>query len=189
MNKPLMALMLASWATKAQAAQLVQSEVELKPGQRVVAAQDKGMLTVTPAEEGKLSYRVEFVPDQKKSRWDRSPVPTQQDYDDCKVTYTPEQGLRIQTGKGLKAVAVLSIPAKSAVDVQLDAGILAIGRRPGHVDAFIGNGILEYDASDLPAATCVNASMNSGSVTNERDFNCDSVGAVLHGHSGIITVK
>lgn len=189
MNKPLIALMFASWSAQAQAARLVENQIDVKPGQKIVVAQDKGKLTVNPSTGATLSYRVEFVPDQRRSWWDRTPGPTQQDYDDCTATYSAEQGLRIHTGKGLSAVAVLNVPVTPALDAQLKAGILAIGQRAGRVEAFIGSGILEYDASGLPAGTCVNASINSGTVANERDFDCSSVGAVLHGHSGIITVK
>jgi hypothetical protein len=64
-----------------------------------------------------------------------------------------------------------------------------IGARTSKVDAFIGEGILEYDSAGLPAGSCVTASINAGIVNNNRDFNCANVGAVLHGHSSIITVK
>jgi hypothetical protein len=189
MKKQLIALALSMLAVGADAAQPIQNEVALKAGQKVQVAQDKGTLTIKEAADGKLSYRVEFVPDRKKSWWETAQGPTPRDYEDCKATYSAEQGLRILTGKGLNAVAVLNVPSKPGLDAQLKSGVLTIGQRTGRVEAFIGSGILEYDAGGLPAGTCVNASMNTGTVTNERDFNCDSVGAVLHGNSGIITVK
>lgn len=168
--------------------QVVKNEVVLKPGQKIAVASDSGKLTVSSSESDTFAYRVEFLPN--KTGWlDFSKGPTEKDYDECTAVYTPEGGLKISTGKGLNAIVTVSVPAKNALDAQLSAGILTIGPRAGLVEAFVGDGILEYDASALGAGVCVTATINAGTVKNKRDFNCKSVGAVLHGHSGLITVK
>lgn len=189
------ALLLAAWAVTASAvegkivAQVVKNDVEVKPGMKVLVAVDKGQLTVSASQSSVLSYRVAFQPDRKGSWLDRSKAPVQKDYDECTAAYTAEQGLKVHTAKGISAIVTVVVPARQALDAQLSAGILTIGARPGKVDAFIGDGILEYDGSGLSAGVCVTASVNAGTVSNNRDFNCASVGAVLHGHSGVINVK
>lgn len=188
------ALLLSTGASSACAAegkivpQAVTNEVAMKPGQKIAVASDNGKLIVNASESETLTYRVEFIPN-KTGFLDFGAGPTQKDYDDCKATYTADQGLKVQVGKGLNAVVTVNAPAKAALDAQLKSGILTISARAGKVEAFIGEGILEYDAAGLPAGVCVTASINAGTVSNKRDFNCASVGAVLHGHSGIITVK
>jgi hypothetical protein len=171
------------------AAAVIMNEVAVKPNQKIVVSSDKGKVTVTSSDSATLTYRVEFVPDQKGSWFNRAPQPTPAEYAQCSAVYSDEQGLKIRTAKGISAVVTIAVPARQALDAQLSAGVLTIGSRSGKVDAFIGEGILEYDSAGLPAGTCVVASINAGTVSNNRDFNCGFAGAVLHGHSGIITVK
>ena len=194
MNKLLIAatltgLSLSAFAAEADAfAQVVNQEIAVKSGQKILIASDSGKLNIKTSESGVLSYRVEFVKNQ--TGWlDFGPKPTQKDFDECTAIYTEEKGLKIHTGNGLNAIVIVSVPAKNALDVQLASGVLVVGPRSGKVDAFIGSGTLEYDAAELPAGTCVTATINAGTVKNQRDFNCASVGAVLHGQSGLITVK
>lgn len=179
----------AALAAGETAGKIVSNEVVIKADQKLVFSSNKGNIKIGVSKNGTLSYKVEFVPDQKPSWWERGTPPSPRAYEDCKAEYTPEGGLKITAADGIGAVVTVSVPDRQALDAQLSMGILAIAARTGKVDAFIGEGILEYDSAGLPAGFCVTASINAGTVKNNRDYNCANVGAVLHGHSGSITVK
>lgn len=172
-----------------EAGKVVSNEVAIKGDQKLVFSSNKGNIKIGVSKNGTVSYKVEFVPDQKPSWWERGSAPSPKAFEDCTAEYTPEGGLKVTTAEGIGAVVILNLPDRQPLDAQLSSGILAIAARTGKVDAFIGKGILEYDSAGLPAGFCVTASINAGTVKNTRDFNCANVGAVLHGHSGIITVK
>lgn len=168
---------------------VVSNEVAIKGDQKVMFSSNKGNIKIGVSKDRTLSYKVEFVPDHKPSWWETGSAPSPKAYEDCKAEYTQEGGLKVTAAAGIGVIVTVSLPDRQALDAQLSAGILTIGARTGKVDAFIGEGILEYDSAGLPAGYCVTASINAGTVSNNRDFNCTNVGAVLHGHSGIITVK
>lgn len=185
------AVLLAPAVSRAAEApsRVVEKAVPLKQGVKARVSVDKGQLTVTASKSGTLTYKVEFTPDSKPSWWSRSSAPAQKDYDACAVEFDAKSGLRVTTVKGISALVSIGVPEATALDAALSAGILKIGPRTGPVEGFIGSGILEFDASALPASVCVRASVNAGTVNNARDFNCETTAARLHGHSGIITVK
>lgn len=184
-----MGLFSAALAAGETAGKVISNEITIKADQKLVFSSNKGNIKIGVSKNGTLSYKVEFVPDQKPSWWERGSAPSPKAFEDCKAEYTPEGGLKVTTAEGIGAVVTVNLPDRQALDAQLSAGILSIAARTGKVDAFIGEGILEYDSAGLPAGSCVTASVNAGTVSNNRDFNCTNVGAVLHGHSGIITVK
>lgn len=193
MNQAALALALGlvslTAAAAEQAAPSVESEAPVKPGQTVSIKVDKGQLRIAVGRAPVAQYKVEFVPDRKPSWWERADAPDPKAVADCKAEYTAEGGLKVATGKGINAIVTVSLPDRQPLNAQLMAGILAIDARTGTLEAFIGKGILEYDSAGLPAGSCVRATINAGTVQNIRDFNCTQVGAVLHGHSGIIKVK
>lgn len=168
-------------------AQIVKNDAPVKAGQKISIAIDKGELIASPGRPAELSYRVEFIADKKGGWFDRSKGPTQKDFDECAATYTPEQGLKVRTGKGLNAVVTVGVPAEQALDVQLGAGVVKLGKLNGVLGASVGAGTLEYDASALPREACVGATVGAGAVENPR--NCKPASVTLHVQTGTISVK
>lgn len=168
---------------------VVEGSAPVKTGRKIFVKANKGEVRITAAKAGEASWRVEFSPDGAGNLLRLGSAATVKDYDACKVEFDAEKGLTIDAVKGVSVKITVFVPAHAALDAQLGGGILDIGARPGPTNAFIGAGILEYDASALPAKVCVTASINAGTVSNGRDFDCASVGATLHGHSGVIKVK
>lgn len=190
MKKPLIALMLSLPLSAAAADHKIVSEnVKIKPDQRIHVEMDKGALSVTPSSAGAMTYRVEFV--RERRRWFfGNTVPTAHDLEDSSASFDAAKGvLTIRTGKRLKALVKIGVPAKQPLDVQLKVGTADIGPVSGKLEAFVETGVLTYDASALAAGVCVSASMKFGEVENDRDHNCKSVGAALHGQMGTISVN
>lgn len=190
MNKPMIALLLSLTLPAAAAERKVVSEnVKINAGERIQVEMDKGELSVTPSAAGAMTYTVEFVPERK--RWFfGSAVPTAQDLQVSTASFDAAKGvLTIRTGKRLKAIVKLEVPAKQELDVRLQVGTADIGPVSGKLEAFVDVGVLTYDASAMAAGVCVEASMGLGEVKNERDQNCKSVGAELRGRMGTISVN
>lgn len=183
------AALFAACARNTLPPRVVEGKAPVKAGRKIFVKVNKGEVRITAAKAGEASWRVEFSPDGEGSLLRLRPSATEKDYDACKVDFDGEKGLTVDAVKGVGVKITVAIPANEALDAQLGAGILDIGARPGQTNAFIDAGILEYDASALPAKVCVTASVNAGTVTNSRDFDCASVGATLHGHSGVVKVK
>lgn len=180
---------LAACARNTLPPRVVEGKAPGKAGRKIFVKINKGEVKISAAKAGEVSWRVEFSPDGAGSLLRLGPAATQKDYDACNVEFDAEKGLTVDAVKGVSAKITVAVPANESLDAQLGAGILDIGARPGPTNAFIDSGILEYDASALPAKVCVTASVNAGTVTNSRDFDCASVGATLHGHSGVVKVK
>lgn len=176
---------LAACARNTLPPRVVEGTAPVKTGRKIFIRSNKGILKIEATKDAVVGWRVEFSQD----RDGLSGLATTKDFDACKVEFDAEKGLTIDAAKGIGAKITVTVPEKESLDALLSAGILGIGPRPGPTNAFIGAGVLNYDASALPAKVCVAASINAGSVENSRDFNCASVGATLHGHTGTIKVK
>lgn len=190
MKKPLIALLLSlPLSAAAFGSKIVSENVKIKPEQRIHVQMDKGALSVTTSAAGAMTYRVEFV--RERRRWFfGSTVPTAHDLEDSSASFDAEKGvLTIRTGKRLKAVVTVGVPAKQPLDVLLKVGTADIGPVTGKLDVSVEVGVLKYDASALASGVCVTASMKFGEVANDRDQNCKSVGAVLRGGTGTISVN
>lgn len=166
-------------------ARVVEGKAPVKAGSKIFFKANGGAVKIVASKTGEATWRVELKPD---GDWSGAAA-TEKDYDSCKVAFEPGKGLTVETTKGIGAKIVFAVPDKEALDADLTAGILDIGPRAGATNAFIDAGILNYDASALPAKVCVSATINEGAVNNRRDRDCASTGATLHGHSGVITVN
>lgn len=181
------AVVLSACARNSLPPRVVEGKGAVKTGRTIFVRSNKGILKIETAKGAEVSWRAEFSQD-RDGLFNYS-AGAAKDLDACKVEFDAEKGLKIDAAEGVSAKITVAIPAKESLDVVLSAGILDIAARPGPTNGFIDAGILNYDASALPATACVAASVNAGSVENSRDFNCTSVGATLHGHSGTIKVK
>lgn len=189
MKKPLIALLLALPLSAAAGSKTVSESVKVKPDQRISVQMDQGALSVKPSASGAMTYHVEFVRE-RRGWFFGSTVPTAQDLESSTASFDAAKGqLTIRTGKRLKSVVTVEVPAKQPLDVQLKVGTAEIGRVTGKLDAFVDVGVLKYDASALASGVCVTATVKTGAVTNDRDRDCKSVGAVLRGGTGTISVN
>lgn len=193
MRKSLIALALSlPLAVAAADGKAVSDRVKIDADRRIRVEMDKGSLTVTPSTTGYITYLVKFVPDETRPmfRFFGGVGPSPRDYDESSASFDALKGvLTIHTGSHLDAVVTIEVPVKQPLGLQLTTGEAKIGPVTGKLDAFIKDGILKYDASALAPGVCVKATINDGIVENNRDFKCESAGAVLHGHTGIISVK
>lgn len=178
---------LAACARNALPPRVVEGKAAVKAGRTIFVRSNKGVLKIAAANGAEVGWRVEFSPD--RDGLFGYAAATAKDLDSCKVEFDADKGLTIDAAKGVSAKITVSVPGKESLDAALSAGILDIGPRPGPTNAFIDAGVLDYDASALPAKVCVTASVNAGSVENSRDFDCAAVGATLHGRAGTIKVK
>ena len=182
-REKLVAMAFSAGAAQGQAgAKDVSGQVELKAGAWFRVDGDKGHIEVYPIASGPVTYEVRF-------QADHGTRPSQQDYDDSSAVYDAAKGLSIRTGKHLEMKVKIGVPAKQPVEVQLETGLVEIGQLTGKIEARVQTGELDYDARALPADVCVNASVNEGSVTNNRDFRCRTGEANLHVHTGTLEVK
>lgn len=165
----------------------VTEDVEIAPSQKIRISLDKGELKVLPGTSNRIKYRVDFAPD---GGWFFGEKPSAKDYADSTAAFDKKSGeLKIRSGRKMSTTVKVYVPSAQPLDAQLDAGTAEIGPLAGKVDADLGVGTLEYDASALADGSCVDASIKIGVVTNSRDRDCKSVGAKLRAHTGTITVQ
>lgn len=151
---------------------------------------NQGYLTISPASGWNMTYKVEFVPDEGCKALFHRVCPSAQDYADSAATYDAASGdLAIHAGAHLDAVVTLEIPAQQPLTVHLHTGAAKIGALIGKLDAFVEDGILNYDSSALAAGVCVSARVDDGIADNKRAFKCAAPGAVLHARTGVISVR
>lgn len=197
MKKLPIALLLSTMAMSVGAvegqavAKVFSQEAAVRAEQKIRVEVDRGELKVAPGEPGKLSYQVEWVPSHSRSffkMFDKN-APTQKDYDACSASYSAEKGLQIKTGERVNAVVTVGIPAGQPLDIQLEAGVLEVGKLTGKLSAALETGTMKYDGTGLPAGACVEASVKTGAVENKRDRGCKAVLVTLRTGTGTITVK
>ncbi len=190
MKMPMIALLLSlPLSAVATGGKIVSESVKIKPEQRIQVDMDQGALSVAPTAGGAMTFRVEF--EAERHGWFfGSSAPTARDLESSTASFDAAKGvLTIRTGRRLKAKVTIGVPAKQRLAVRLKLGTADIGPVTGKLDASVEVGDLSYDASALAAGVCVSASVKSGEVENERDHDCKSVGPVLRGGAGTISVN
>lgn len=178
-------------AGAAHAAKTVSSEAALKPAQTLKIRADRGELVVLPGPAGKLSYTVEWTHDKALTIFGYSMTkePSEKDYESCSASFTPENGLVVSPGKDFGAKVRVLVPPDQAVDVELAAGTLELGKLTGPLSARLDAGTLKYDGTALPKGACVDGVTKAGTVDNERDRDCKTTPVKLRVGAGTLDVK
>lgn len=189
MKTSLAALLVLAGA--AHAAKTVSSEATLKPAQTLKVRVDRGELVILPGKPGKLSYTVEWKHDKALTLFGYSLTkePAEKDYEGCSATFTPESGLVVNPGKDFGAKVSVLVPPGQALDVELGAGTLELGKLTGKLSARLDAGTLKYDGTGLAADACVDAVTKAGVVENERDRDCKTTPVKLRVGAGTLNVK
>lgn len=165
------------------------SPLELPSGQQLRVEVNRGQVVVEPSGAEAPSYEVRFKKDQSLMVYlGLRKDPQGGACPDCTASYERSKGLRVQSPEGVNAIVKVRVPAEQALAVGLEVGTVKIGALTGRIDAEVGVGTLDYDASALPKGACVDASVKTGATHNNRETGCTSVTAKLMTRTGTVTV-
>jgi hypothetical protein len=145
---------------------------------------DRADLTLESSSAPSLGYEVDFVTESVSIfGWG----PSQKAYDKCTAVFDHKTGaLLVHAEPGLVARIRLWLPADHSVRVTIKDGKASIGARAGRTAVEMDNGLLSFDASLIPASSCVEAQVDSGLLMGGKSGSCADATAKLHLKDGLL---
>jgi hypothetical protein len=179
----LAALPASAWAVQGKT---LSDRISLESRAGISIAADRVDIVVEASPARTLGYEVDFVP---ASRGVFSQKPSQEAYDKSTAAFDRKTGvLSIHAEEGVLARIRVSVPVDRTLGLKMENGRASIGARSGRTTVEMGNGMLSFDASQVPASSCVAARVDHGFILGGRSGSCKESTASLHLKNGILKV-